>query len=70
MNATTKKIIFISLCILALAIIAGCGGGTKVTASNGQNCIECHSSAEKLVADLKADPLPKKEKSAETSGEG
>lgn len=67
---TTKKIILITLCILALIIIAGCGSETKLAASNGQNCIDCHTNKDKLAADLKANPLPKKEKSAETSGEG
>lgn len=70
MNSNKKRLILVTLCILALVVIAGCGGDNQVVASNGQNCVDCHTSKDKLAADLKANPLPQQEKSAETSGEG
>lgn len=61
--------------VIILAVIAvGCGSQPKTAAqpakSDGKNCIGCHTSREKILADLKADPLAAKEKSSETSGEG
>lgn len=70
--------IALALTVLMLAL-AGCGGGNKET-SSGQpagpvayadgSCVACHTSREKLVADLEANPLPVVEKSEETAGEG
>ncbi|MHB9094862.1 MAG: hypothetical protein ACYC21_09320 [Eubacteriales bacterium] len=69
MKKSVGPLLFCLLAILTL-LLAGCGSSNKVAESNGQNCVECHSDKEKLLADLKINPLPKKEKSAETSGEG
>ena len=71
MYLSKKRILLAIFFILSLVALAGCGKSeTKTATSDGKNCIECHTSKEKLAADLTANPLPKKEKSTETSGEG
>ncbi|MFZ3171336.1 MAG: hypothetical protein WA118_05085 [Carboxydocellales bacterium] len=72
---TVKKNFLLLFALLAAIILtAGCGSGEKAAVqsakSDGQNCVACHTSRELILADLKADQLPKAEKSAETSGEG
>ncbi|HEX3030662.1 MAG TPA: hypothetical protein VHS59_00235 [Bacillota bacterium] len=72
-----KKMLTLFLFVLsAMILITGCGTTTKADAptqsalSDGKNCMACHTSRDLILADLKANPLPKVEKSAETSGEG
>jgi len=66
-----KKLVLLSLLALGvIIIISGCGTGGETARSNGQNCVECHTDKEAILADLKANPLPVKEKSSESEGEG
>lgn len=65
-----KLILSFSLVLVTILMLGGCGSSQEVTRSNGQNCVECHTSRDNILADLKANPLEKKEKSSETSGEG
>ncbi len=71
MHLSVKKLLFAIVCIVALAAIAGCSIiDNEAADSDSQNCINCHTSKEKLAADLKANPLPFEVISAESSGEG
>lgn len=68
------------LALFLLAVLILAAGCTKSPSSSPQesaepaiaegSCFACHSSSEKLKADLEKDPLPEVAKSTESEGEG
>ena len=68
------------LALFLLAVLIFTAGCTKSPSSSSPgsaqpaiaqgSCLECHSSSEKLKADLEKDPPPEVAKSTESAGEG
>lgn len=73
-NLSTGLALFL---MVALMFVAGCAKSRSSPPQESAqpnvaqgSCLECHSSSEKLKADLEKDPLPEVAKSTESAGEG
>ncbi len=58
-------LLFLVIAVTAAAMVTGTAG-----CGRSYTCIDCHTDRERLLADLKADPIKAPPKSTEQSGEG
>ncbi|MHB0885631.1 MAG: hypothetical protein ACYC6V_08980 [Bacillota bacterium] len=58
-------LLFLVIAVTVVAMVTGTAGCRR-----SYTCIDCHTDRERLLADLKADPIKAPPKSTEQSGEG
>ncbi|MHB8928272.1 MAG: hypothetical protein ACYC9Q_11600 [Bacillota bacterium] len=58
-------LLFVVIALTVAAMATGTAG-----CSRSYSCVDCHTDRERLMADLKADPIKAPPKSTEQSGEG
>lgn len=58
-------LLFLVIAVTVAAVVTGAAG-----CGRSYTCVDCHTDRERLLADLKADPIEAPPKSTEQSGEG